>query len=458
MNLYPALKAKMGTWDYYIVKMQMKDIVKEVGFASEIYSNKTLDEAIQRTLNEGRVKKEIVTYLGKRPDRFFSSIVVAALGGNPTYTPVEITDDPKFALLKSPGFDTAFGVLTFDGGQKYFALDGQHRLKAIKTLIEQTESELPQIPENFLNEEVSVIMLVRQEARDAEFMTSYRRIFSSLNRYAKPTDADTNIIMDEDDVIAILTRRLLTEHEFFAWEGKSDTNPKLKTKGKNLKSGEPFFTTLQTLYAMNEKLLTTSVREDQRFASREYKQFRPPEDDLDDLYIELVLYWDALLNEVKILKKDPTKMRAHDAESGNYENHDRPTDNLLFWPIGQEMFADTVRTLLNRRLPPDSQLNLTEIQTCVRVLSQIDWRLHSAPWRGLLIIQDPEKKSWKMRNEDRKRAVTIGMRILRFMIGLDDLPENDLEDLKIDWHAMLLPRPDPKELEVQWAIVSKRLI
>ena len=458
MNLYPALKAKMGTWDYYIVKMQMKDIVKEVGFASEIYSNKTLDEAIQRTLNEGRVKKEIVTYLGKRSDRFFSSIVVAALGGNPTYTPVEITDDPKFALLKTPGFDTAFGVLTFDGGQKYFALDGQHRLKAIKTLIEQTESGLPQIPENFLNEEVSVIMLVRQEARDAEFMTSYRRIFSSLNRYAKPTDADTNIIMDEDDVIAILTRRLLTEHEFFSWEGKSDTNPKLKTKGKNLKSGEPFFTTLQTLYAMNEKLLTTSIRSHQRFASKEYKQFRPPEDELDELYIELELYWNALLNEVKILKKDPTKMRAHDAESGNYENHDRPTDNLLFWPIGQEMFADTVRTLLNRRLPPDSQLNLTEIQTCVRVLSQIDWRLHSAPWRGLLIIQDPEKKTWKMRNEDRKRAVTVGMRILRFMIGLDDLPENDLEDLKIDWHAMLLPRPDPEELEIQWAIVSKRLI
>ena len=458
MNLYPALKAKMGTWDYYIVKMQMKDIVKEVGFASEIYSDKTLDEAIQRTLNEGRVKKEIVTYLGKRTDRFFSSIVVAALGGNPTYTPVEITDDPKFALLKTPGFDTAFGVLTFDGGQKYFALDGQHRLKAIKTLIEQTESGLPQIPENFLNEEVSVIMLVRQEARNAEFMTSYRRIFSSLNRYAKPTDADTNIIMDEDDVIAILTRRLLTEHEFFEWEGKSDTNPKLKTKGKNLKSGDPFFTTLQTLYAMNEKLLKTSVREDHRFASREYKQFRPPEDELDSLYDELELYWNALLNEMKILKKDPTRMRAHDAESGNYENHDRPTDNLLFWPIGQEMFADTVRTLLNRRLPLDSQLNLTDIQTCVRVLTQIDWRLHSAPWRGLLLIQDPEKKTWKMRNEDRKRAISIGMQILRFMIGLDDLPENDLEDLKIAWHAMLLPRPDPEELEIQWAIVSKRLI
>ena len=203
MNLYPALRASMGNWTYYVVKMRMRDIVKEVGFASEIYSNKTLDDAIQRTLNEGRVKKEIVQYLGKRDDRFFSSIVVAALGGNPTYMPVEITDDPRFALLKPAGLDDSFGVLTFDGGQRYFALDGQHRLKAIKTLTEQTEAGIPRVPEGFLDEEISVIMIVREDARDVEFMTSYRRIFSSLNRYAKATDRDTNIIMDEDDAVAI---------------------------------------------------------------------------------------------------------------------------------------------------------------------------------------------------------------------------------------------------------------
>ena len=72
-----------------------------------------------------------------------------------------------------------------------------------------------------LEEEVSVIMLVRDEADDEEFLRSYRRLFSSLNRYAKPTDQDTNIIMDEDDWVAILTRRLLTEHDFFLWKGRA---------------------------------------------------------------------------------------------------------------------------------------------------------------------------------------------------------------------------------------------
>ena len=305
MNLYPALKARMGTWDYYIIKMKMKDLVKEVDFASSLYESKTLDEAIQRTLNEGRVKNEIVSYLARRDDRFFSSLVVAALGGNPTFAPVRITDDASFAVLRAGSVDDAFGVLTFDGGQQYYALDGQHRLKSIKTLIEGGSTE--EVPAGFSEEEVSVIMLVREEADDEEFLRSYRRLFSSLNRYAKPTDQDTNIIMDEDDWVAILTRRLLTEHDFFLWHGRADASPKLKTKGKNLRSGESFFTTLQTLYAVNETLLMTPRRGRMSYGTKKFKFFNPGECLLDTMFDELVIYWDAMLEEIPLLHEPPKK-------------------------------------------------------------------------------------------------------------------------------------------------------
>ena len=450
LNAYPGLRAKMGTWDYFIVKMQMKDIVKEVGFASEIYDNKTLDDAIQRTLNEGRVNKEIVKYLGNREDRFFSSIVVAALGGNPTFFPVEITADPQFAILKAGGFENAFGVLTFNGGQKYFALDGQHRLKSIKTLIDQTGDGVPQIPEGFLEEEVSVIMLVRQEEDEEKFMRGYRRIFSSLNRYAKATDQDTNIIMDEDDSIAILTRRLLTEHRFFSW-GRSDNSPKLKTKGNSLKSGESFFTTLQTLYKINEILLRTSARENSGFGSKEYKQFRRPEEELDALFDELKLYWDALLEEVDVLRRDPTQMREHDADPGCSD----VSDNLLFWPIGQVMFAEIARLLLNRQLPDSTSPQISDVRRCLAPLAKIDWNLHSVSWEGLLLIKDPIKEKWNMRNEDRKGAIAVATQILRVQVGLDDPTEELLDKLKTDWHAMLIPRPTNEQVDSAWAIVSK---
>lgn len=453
MNLYPALKANMGSWTYYIVKMTMKDIVKEVGFASEIYSNKTLDDAIQRSLSESRVKKEIVQYLGKRDDRFFSSIVVAALGGNPTYMPVEIANDPRFSLLRPAGIADAFGVLTFDGGQRYFALDGQHRLKAIKTLIEQAESDVPEIPEDFQNEEVSVIMIVRDEADDDEFMKSYRRIFSSLNRYAKPTDTDTNIIMDEDDAVAILTRRLIIEHDFFVWKGSPSTSPKLKTKGKNLRSGDNYFTTLQALYNMNESLLHTAERD--LWRRKDYRQFRPAEDDLDGMFNELMIYWNAILSEIDVLYHEPTKMREHDAELDHPDGH---TDHLLFWPIGQELFASVARILMNRRLPDPSSPNEADVRSCIGILKNVEWDLRKPPWMGLLLVEElalSKDRRRRMRSEDRKRALEVAKRILLFQIGVDDLSNDDLEELKVEWQAMLIPQPGRDEVEAMWNTISR---
>ena len=455
MNLYPALKARMGTWDYYIIKMKMKDIVKEVDFAFKVYDSKTLDDAIQRRLNEGRVMKEIVNYLAGREDRFFSSLVVAALGGNPTFSPVRITDDERFAVLKAGDVDEAFGVLTFNGGQQYYALDGQHRLKSIKTLIEGSSTDgVPPLPPGFLEEEMSVIMLVRQEVDDEEFLRSYRRLFSSLNRYAKATDQDTNIIMDEDDWAAILTRRLLTEHDFFLWKGRADQSPKLKTKGKMLKSGESFFTTLQTLYSMNETLLMTPQRDKQRYRTKQFKFFNPGETLLDEMFDELVIYWDAMLAEIPLLHEPPSKMRSHDLDE---ETSEELSDSVLFWPIGQELFSRVVRSRLNRFLPDCDKPRLSEVRECVRIFSKVNWSLHEPPWRGLLLTQDPAKRNWKMRSEDRKLAVDLSARILRFQVGIDDLSPGALEELKIDWHALLLPRPDKSEVDAAWLQIGTPL-
>ena len=71
MNIYPALKAQIGTWTYYTVKMTARELSQNVMYATEVYEDRTLDEAIQRELKEGRVKKEIVSYLKNQKNRFF---------------------------------------------------------------------------------------------------------------------------------------------------------------------------------------------------------------------------------------------------------------------------------------------------------------------------------------------------------------------------------------------------
>lgn len=454
MNLYPALQAKMGDWGYYVVKMKMKDLAKEVNFASEVHNDPTLDDAIQRGLSESRAKGSIVDFLSKRRDRFFASIVVAALGGNAKFYPVSITDDERFKVFADQDIDQSFGVLTFDGSQNYYALDGQHRLKAIKTILDPSEDANLRCPKGFPEEEISVlVVLKRDEDSEAEFRRRYRRLFSSLNRYAKSTDRDTNIIMDEDDAFAILTRRLITDYQFFSAPGRQRDSFKVLTKGKNLRVNSSHFTSLQTLYTMNEILLTSAERENNGWGSGEQKirkteefiVFRPEEEYLDELYDEVTVYWDALLEVIPALRNEPPMMRDHDQTDTNAQDH------LLFWPIGQELLARLARRLLNSE-SIGAAPKKAKVRSTLQPLGEIDWELHAAPWKYLLLIQSDE--TWKMRSEDRKSAVAVAEKILIWVLGLTDHTSDEIEELKKEWRGLLIPPPKKEILDEMWKQVE----
>ena len=458
MNLYPALCSQMGSWKYYVVKMNARELSENVKYASEVYKDRTLDEAIQRRLNDSRVKEEIMEYLKRRSDRFFSSIVVAALEGDPIFYPVEITDDPQFAIFRDDQrLNQAFGVLRFDGTQKYYALDGQHRLSAIKNLLDQTPND---IPERFQNDEFSVIVIVpNQEDSNETFMQKYRRLFSSLNRYAKPTGKTTNIIMDEDDTFAILTRRLITDNDFFISPSSQKESRRIKTEGsKNLTTRDPYFTSLETLYDMNIALLSSYEREPGGWGPisaegenlQAFTRFRPSEEYIDKLYAELVVYWEALLAEIPDLHKEPIQMRVHELEEAEGEDE---TDHLLFWPIGQQMLAEIVRYLLDIRLPDIAYPTPYTVSEALRGLGQLEWRLHQPPWRYLFLVRNASDK-WAMRNEARKEAVRCGRRIQQWVIGLDPLDKGGVEDLKTFWGSMLIPAQTKEAQDEMWQQVE----
>ena len=135
----------------------------------------------------------MTNYLLRQPERFYGAIIVAAWGGRPVYQTVKMEDHP---LLDD---DFEFGLLKFDGRQEYFALDGQHRLKSIKDAIEKK-------PE-LRHEEVSVVFVTHERTEEGNVKT--RRLFHTLNRYARPTTTGENIALDEDNVVSISTRMLL---------------------------------------------------------------------------------------------------------------------------------------------------------------------------------------------------------------------------------------------------------
>ena len=464
MNIYPALCSHMGTWNYYVVKMSARELSQNVMYASEVHEDRTLDDAIQRVLDESRVKTEIVEYLKHQPHRFFSSIVVAALEGDPVFYPVEVTEDPRFALFHDDRrLNEAFGVLKFDGTQKYYALDGQHRLSAIKTLLTRNDPTSDDAPQGFENDEFSVIVIVpNQEDSNETFMQKYRRLFSNLNRYAKPMDQATNIIMDEDDTFAILTRRLITENPFFQASGRQRESRRIKTrKGKNLTIRDPYFTSIETLYEMNAELLSSSQRvsngwgpiREEGMDLKNFKRFRPSEEYIDSLYDELAIYWEGLLTELPILRSEPTKMRIHDPL--NWENDDE-TDHLLFWPIGQQMLAEIARELLNKRLHDLENPTLETVGFALKGLDQLEWRLHQAPWVHFLLIKSTSTKRWNMRSEERTKAVRCGRIIQQWIFGLEDEDTDFAEDLKNQWQNFLIPAQSEETVEELWQQVKDR--
>jgi DNA sulfur modification protein DndB len=467
MNLYPGMRGHMGRWDYFVIKMSMRELAESVKFAHDVYDNKTLDDAIQRTLKQSRVRKQIISYLQRHEDRFFSSIVIAALKGNPKWFPVQIAEEPGFEILAGDArLDETFGVLRFDGTQVYYALDGQHRLAAIQALVNEQPDDAPA---GFADEEVSVIVVApRKEESNTEFMKRYRRLFGHLNRYAKPTSKVEDIIMDEDDAFAIITRRLITDHDFFRATGKAKDSPRIKTEGgKNLKRSDTYFTHLDSLYEMNISLLKTKSRRNkaQGWCSDEegqdlndFKRFRPSDECIDDLHRELELYWDGLLEELPLLRKDPPTMRDHDADpegNGEGEEEEETQDNLLFWPIGQEMLARLIRDLLDQRLPDPKDPSRAAIKSALAGLADLQWELHLAPWRFFVLTKD-EQKGWRMRSEERSKVMEIAEQIQQWVIGLDERSEDEVGELKEQWANRLIPAQSEEEIERMWAEVAER--
>lgn len=450
MQIYPAIKAKMGDWNYYIVRMKMKEIANEIKFAHDIYQDNTLNNAIQRTLDEGRVKKQIVSYLANSKDRFFSSIVVASLGGNPTWLPVvmDTTVVPEI-LANSRSMKDSFGVLSFDEDPRYYALDGQHRVAAIKSLVNSDQEPDVTPPLEFDKDLVTVIVILREEhgeLNDNDWLQRYRRLFSSLNRYAKPTDRDTNIIMDEDDLIAILTRRLITDHDFYLAPSEQKELFKVKTKGKNLQEKDTYFTTLQTLYAMNQILLTTKERSPTGKTQWIDKQARPLEEEIEEYYMELSNYWDAILGVIPVLRNPPSSMRVTKQENAidkEGENH------FLFRPIGQELFAKLVRDVLNKAFSDKGCGNVDQMIDALRPIAEVPWDLHYIPWKNLVLIQSNTGR-WLIRNEERKQVLDFSYRLLRWYLNIDELDEDQTIDLRNDWMRFLYADFGNDEFDDMW--------
>lgn len=358
-TLIPAFKAEVGDWQYYLCMMKYAEVARSIQFAYELGGNKDLSTMVQRGISERT--SEIREYLLNNQHHFLGALVVAAVGGHPEYIAVEMVDAD--GLLS--GVDREFGVLTFDGSHQFFALDGQHRLRAIKDAIVKDP--------DLASDDIGVIVVPHFDNPEGRQRT--RRLFTNINRNAKPTSVQENIALDEDDGFAILTRRLLEEHPWLSKDGvvmvfrKVGDTGELQLASRNVSVTSGAWSTISVLYDVLIQLgfdLDISMYDKTRRATDKV---------LDESYGALSDRLDALLKacgDVESRMKNAKATRDVRSPKGK-EGDGHP----FMRPVVQVTVARAVHDLLEQKL-------LTWDEALAR-LSKFDWRLSEPPFASVFI-------------------------------------------------------------------------
>ncbi|MCG3773404.1 MAG: hypothetical protein JW395_0211 [Nitrospira sp.] len=365
----PAFQCAVGDWKYYICMMKYGEVARQVGFAYELQRNPELGQLIQRGLSSRT--KVITDYLLKQKHRFLGALVVAAWGGEPRYTSLAM-DDPDGMLA---GLDREFGVLMFDGTQQYFALDGQHRLKAIKDALKED----PEIG----REDICVLIVTHYDNPEGRLRT--RRLFSNINRNAQQTKVAENIALDEDDGFSILTRRMLEEHQFLSVKGRvrvilsSGEGEVRLASGSVPKTDASALTTFTVLYDLL-RYLGWDCHGSLRVLER-----RPSDDVLEKSYGILSGRIDDLLNHCGEIESRLTA--AGSARDLRAPKDMEESGHPFMRPVVQKAVAKVVSEIV--------QQNTLQWPELMKRLTELEWKLEAAPWLAVFSVEGSKMRAGK---------------------------------------------------------------
>jgi DNA sulfur modification protein DndB len=476
---FPAIKGRMGEKGseitYYLLKMPVHDLVRDVRISTEIANdNKGLQNELQRTLKKSRSRKEISRYLAeahKFGERFMGSFVIASWGGEPKFVNLKPDlDDDVMEFMHNSGYFNDVGVLQINKDAEYFVLDGQHRLAGIRSLLNFYEDDPSEYdaPPGLVNDEMSIVLITdegldEKEKNDEEsYKKRLRRIFTVLNRHAKKTTLTENIIMDEDDIAAVHTRRLVNELQIFAWSGENDENPTVLTTKDNLSENDHHLTTLSTIYSMNKYFLMKIYDEDEK-----YFNFSRGHEETEERYKAIKLIWEVMVENIpEWTSADRGKMKNHTEPDDRGE--DGSMDHLLFWPVGQKGLASYLASQISIGIGNGRELDKKLVKQAMKGLNKIEWDLFHGPWRGLILRQHTSKNmalvpgtqkeepevSWKIFGSAAAEVLVDDM--LMFLTGKMFLDDKSVENWKKVWVGKIqLYKATEKDLENIWSQTMK---
>lgn len=407
-----AQRATLGSTKYYTTKMTVEDLVNTVGLAIELpeWKDMTPDEKMQREPDINRVANEICPYFTEDKDRFFGSLIVDVYSGSDqiVFEPItKFVDADKLAAAHNIALQDA-GFLTLPGKERLIALDGQHRLLAMKLSLKGSSAisvamlgnkkMTPQMmalqphPE-LANEEVSVILVVNED------IPKIRKIFNKVNKYARQTGRGQNIITADDDVYATIARRLFADGEVLHKIGKNEL---VNWSSNTLSQRSKQLTTVSALYTIAE-----TMSKDRGWSS---KVMPSDEEAIEEAFLENVNFWEELLDGMSIYQ-EYLKLTREDKPVSTLRE-----DNLLMKPVTHMALAHVAYFAKQKGIAWSD---------VVAKLDKVDWSMDNAVWFNILVI--PAKRKKVITGKESIRAA--GM-VIAYMVMGDSMTSAETAEVK----------------------------
>ena len=308
----PSLRGISGDWVYYSALVNARHVSERIKPSKEIREAKALEDFLQRTLKP-RVDK-IASYLSKRDSRFFNSIIVGIFGGVPRWTEFDLSNvTEKLALKNLIELKETLGLLVFGGDEKMFAIDGQHRVEGIKQTFQKN-------PERLREDQYPVIFVAHLDTPAGKVRT--RRLFCDINKNAVAVSAGDKVVIDEDDLSAVVTRRVYATYAPFK---KGSEIAVSERKEVLVEKDKERFTSLLAIYTVCNRLkkLYKKPRGTLEAAPENVSTFQ----EIVCEFFTFVITYESSLN--RYFRHGKTTLQAE------RENN----RNLVFRPVGLEVLA-----------------------------------------------------------------------------------------------------------------------
>ena len=426
-SVHPAMRGKFGSTEYFVLTMKASEVAEKIKILSEVpgWEDIGVEERYQRKINRNRVRNQIAPYLSKDPDRFFGALIVSVDNHQ------KMKFQPANEMLSSvPDLyqiaAEAFGFLTLSGGETLVPLDGQHRLAALKAATtgkypgsENEDEKIPGVePNSELGGDDVMLIMIRHNPKMS------RKIFNKVNRYAKPTTKADNLITADDDIVAIISREIVTNELIGSRLVNYETN--------TLSNTTHYFTTLSTIYEATKHVL------ENKFGKIDTQKLPSSED--QELYKETTEeYWDRLLKGVVTYKGAIAKEGAN----GDDTRIKIRKTSLLGKPICQLALMLAVVRLKNMDNVDGSKLSW---KTILDRINGVDWANDNRLWQGILMNGS--------RVVAGRTNAQFASRFIAYYLG-EPLEKTDLDNLKADY-ASRFSGKSPKKLPNRKKVGKKK--